>query len=96
MLSVARVRRSRNKRKSERPENAFSVQVASGNSTHAFCILSCWWAGYKKSEQILGRIPCYGMVQDAFWGPSRPLGLPLRGNPSESLRMTMGKNLYRT
>jgi len=82
MLSAARVRRSRDKRKSKHPENAFSVQVASGNSTHAFCILSCWLAGYKKSEQILGRIPCYGMAQDAFSGSfdspsvSRYAGIP--------------------
>jgi len=26
------------------------------------------WQGYKKSEPILGRIPCYGMAQDAFSG----------------------------
>src|SRR6476646_11538992 len=82
MLCAARVRRMgypdraalaragavrRDKRKSKHPEDAFSVQVASGNSTHAFCILSCWLA-IRKSEQILGRIPCYGMVQDAFSG----------------------------
>jgi len=50
MLIAAHVRRSRDKRKSgvpsagsgalgwksKHPENAFSVQVASGNSTHAF------------------------------------------------------------
>src|SRR6478752_10059285 len=112
MLSAARVRRtgspdraafaragagSRDKRKSKHPEDAFSVQVASGNSIHAFCVLSCWLRGYKKSEQILGRIPCYGHGAGCILGVLRlPLGLPLRGNPSESLRMTEGKNFYRT
>ena len=68
--------------KSKHPEDAFSIQVASGNSTHAFCILSCWLAELKESEQILGRIPCYGMAQDAFSGSfdspsvSRSAGIP--------------------
>jgi hypothetical protein len=67
---------------SKHPKNAFSIQVASANSTQAFCILSCWLRGYKKSEQILGRIPCYGMVQGAFSGSfdspsvSRYAGIP--------------------
>src|SRR6476646_1696955 len=104
MLSVARVRQtgspdraafaragagSRDKRQSKHPENAFSVQVASGNSTHAFCVLSCWRRGYKKSEQIPGRTPCYGNGTGRILGGLRlPLG---RVAPSEFAQDDRGK-----
>src|SRR6476646_5095671 len=89
MLSGARVRRNRDKRKPKHPEDAFSVQLASGNSTHAFCVLSCWRRGYKKSEQVLGRIPCYGMAQGRILGVLRlPLG---RVAPSEFAQDDRGK-----
>jgi len=94
MLSAARVRRSRDKRKPKHPENAFSAQVASGNSTHAICILGYWLAGHKKSKQILGRIPCYGMALYAFSGSFDSPSVALL--PRSSLRMTEGKNFYRT
>ena len=68
MLSAARVRRSRDKRKSKHPEDAFSCPGRFREFYPCFCILSCWLAGYKKSEQILGRIHCYDMAQDAFSG----------------------------